>query len=48
MRFSGAGDAVLRLRVRVEAARREDAEIELRRRIRHAFDREQWPVVGAS
>ena len=48
MRFSGAGDAVLRLRVRVEAARREDAEIELRRRIRDAFDREQWPVVGAS
>jgi hypothetical protein len=47
MRFIGA-DAVLRLTVRVEAVRREDAEIELRRRIRHAFDREQWPLVGAS
>jgi moderate conductance mechanosensitive channel len=48
MRFSGGGDAVLRLMVRVEAGRRLDAEIELRRRIRHAFDREQWLVLGAS
>ena len=48
MRFSGGGDAVLRPMVRVEAGRRQDAEIELRRRIRHAFDREQWLVVGAS
>jgi moderate conductance mechanosensitive channel len=48
IKFSGAGDAVLRLVVRVEAGRRLDAEIELRRRIRHAFDREQWLVVGAS
>jgi small-conductance mechanosensitive channel len=47
MRFSGGGDAVLRLKVRVEASRRLDAEIELRRRIRHAFDREQWLVLGA-
>jgi moderate conductance mechanosensitive channel len=48
MRFSGGGDAVLRLMVRVEAGRRQDAELELRRRIRHAFDREQWLVLGAS
>lgn len=48
MRFSGGGDAVLRLSIRVEAGRRLDAEIELRRRIRHAFDREQWLVLGAS
>jgi small conductance mechanosensitive channel len=48
MRFSGAGDPVLRLMVRVEASRRLDAETELRRRIRHAFDREQWLVLGAS
>jgi hypothetical protein len=34
--------------VRVEASRRLDAETELRRRIRHAFDREQWLVLGAS
>jgi small conductance mechanosensitive channel len=46
MRFSGGGDAVLRLTVRVEATRRLGTEIELRRRIRHAFDREQWLVVG--
>ena len=48
MRFSGGGDVVLRLMVRVEASRRLDAEIELRRRIRHAFDREQWLALGAS
>jgi small conductance mechanosensitive channel len=48
MRFSGGGDAVVRLMVRVEAGRRQDAELELRRRIRHAFDREQWLVLGAS
>jgi small conductance mechanosensitive channel len=48
MRFSGGGDAVLRLMVRVEPSRRQDAELELRRRIRHAFDREQWLVLGAS
>jgi small conductance mechanosensitive channel len=48
MRFSAGGDAVLRLMVRVEAARRLEAEIELRRRIRHAFEREQWLVLGAS
>lgn len=48
MRFGSGGDAVLRLTVRVEPARRLDTEIELRRRIRHAFDREQWLALGAS
>jgi small conductance mechanosensitive channel len=48
IRFSGGGDAVLRLMARVESSRRQDAELELRRRIRQAFDREQWLVLGAS
>lgn len=48
MKFSGGGDAVVRLMVRVEASQRVNAEIELRRRIKQAFDREQWPVVGVS
>jgi len=48
MRFSGGGDPILRLMVRVDAGRRVDTEIELRRRIRSAFDREQWLVAGAS
>jgi small conductance mechanosensitive channel len=48
MRFSGGGDAVLRLMIRVEAGRRLGTEIELRRRIRHAFDREQWLAVGVA
>jgi moderate conductance mechanosensitive channel len=46
MRFNGS-DAVLRLTVRVEPARRLDAEIDLRRRIKTAFDRERLSVVGA-
>ena len=45
MRFSG-GDAVLRLAVRVDAARRLDAENDLRRRIKAAFDRAQLSAVG--
>lgn len=45
MRFSG-GDAVLRLTVRVDAARRLDAESDLRRRIRATFDREHLSAVG--
>ena len=45
MRFSG-GDAVLRLAVRVDAARRLEAENDLRRRIKAAFDREQLSAVG--
>jgi moderate conductance mechanosensitive channel len=48
IRFSGGGDAVLRLMARVEPGRRHDAELELRRRIRQAFDREQWAALGAS
>jgi small-conductance mechanosensitive channel len=48
IRFSGSGDPVLRLMARVESSRRQDAELELRRRIRHAFEREQWLVLGAS
>jgi small-conductance mechanosensitive channel len=45
MRFSG-GDAVLRLTVRVDAARRLDAENDLRRRIKATFDRERLTAVG--
>jgi moderate conductance mechanosensitive channel len=48
IRFSGGGDAVLRLMARVESSRRQDAEHELRRRIRRAFEHEQWAVLGAS
>ena len=48
IRFSGGGDAVLRLLARVESHQRQDAELELRRRIRQAFDREQWLAAGAS
>lgn len=47
IRFSGGGDAVFRLMARVEPRRRQDAELELRRRIRQAFDREQWAALGA-
>lgn len=45
VRFNGA-EAVLRLMVKVDADRRLDAEYELRRRVRDAFDREKWPTVG--
>jgi small conductance mechanosensitive channel len=48
IRFSGGGDAVLRLTARVESHQRQDAEFELRRRIRRAFEQEQWAVLGAS
>lgn len=48
IRFSGGGDAVFRLMARVQPSRRQDAELELRRRIRQAFDREQWAALGAS
>ena len=40
----GDGDAVLRLMAKVDPARRFDAELELRRRIKEAFDREQIPL----
>ncbi|HXH82764.1 MAG TPA: mechanosensitive ion channel family protein [Candidatus Tectomicrobia bacterium] len=46
MRFSG-GDMVLRLLVKVAPARRVDAELELRRRIKAAFERHQWSALGA-
>lgn len=45
MRWSG-GAPVLRLMVKVDPARRFDAELELRARIKEAFDRERWTVVG--
>jgi small conductance mechanosensitive channel len=43
IRFSGAAP-VLRLVVKVDADKRLEAEYELRRRIRAAFDQEHWPV----
>jgi len=46
IRFSG-DDMVLRLLVKVDPARRFDAEVELRRRIKETFDRERWRI-GAS
>jgi small conductance mechanosensitive channel len=46
MRFSG-DDMVLRLLVKVDPARRFDAEVELRRRIKEAFDRERWRIGAA-
>jgi small conductance mechanosensitive channel len=46
MKFSG-DDMVLRLLAKVDPARRADAEVELRRRIKDAFDRERWRI-GAS
>lgn len=45
IRFSGA-EPVLRVMAKVDADRREDAEYELRRRIREAFDREQWATTA--
>jgi small conductance mechanosensitive channel len=47
IRFSGAAP-VLRLMAKVDADKRLDAEYELRRRVKEAFDREHWPTVGAS
>ena len=46
IKFSG-DDMVLRLRAKVDPARRFDAEVELRRRIKEAFDRERWRLGGA-
>jgi moderate conductance mechanosensitive channel len=45
MKFSGA-EMVLRLLVKVDPIRRLDAEAELRRRIKQAFDRQGWSVTG--
>jgi len=47
IKWSG-GDPVLRLMVRVDPALRLETEAELRRRIKDAFDRERWAVVGVS
>jgi hypothetical protein len=47
IRWSGT-EAVLRLTAKVDSDRRLDAEYELRRRVKEAFDREHWPVVPAS
>jgi moderate conductance mechanosensitive channel len=47
MRFSG-GDVVLRLIVTVDPGHRADADAELRRRIKEAFDRERWSALGVS
>jgi moderate conductance mechanosensitive channel len=44
MRLTG-GEMVLRLLVKVDPARRFEAEIELRRRIKDAFDREPWSTA---
>lgn len=46
IRFSGAAP-VLRLVVKVDSDRRLEAEYELRRRVRQAFDTEQWPTIGS-
>jgi moderate conductance mechanosensitive channel len=43
LRF-GEADVILRLMARVDPTRRFDAEMELRRRIKEAFDREHIPV----
>lgn len=47
MGFSG-GEVILRLSVRVEPEHRLAAEIELRRRIKVAFDRHHWSPIGAA
>jgi small-conductance mechanosensitive channel len=44
IRWSGA-EAVLRLTAKVESDKRLDAEYELRRRVKQAFDREHWPTA---
>jgi small conductance mechanosensitive channel len=43
----GDGDMWLRLMVKVDPARRFDVEMELRRRIKEAFEREGIPMAGA-
>jgi small conductance mechanosensitive channel len=47
IRWSGA-EAVLRLTAKVESDKRLDAEYELRRRVKQAFDREHWPTAGTA
>jgi len=46
IKFSGT-ETVVRLMVKVPPERRLEAEYELRRAIKDAFDRESWPSVGA-
>ncbi len=45
VRFNGA-EAVLRLTAKVDSDKRLEAEYELRRRVKQAFEREKWPTVG--
>ena len=45
VRFNGP-EAVLRLTAKVESDKRLEAEYELRRRVKQAFEREKWPTVG--
>ncbi len=45
IRFSGT-EPVLRLTAKVESDKRLEAEYELRRRVKQAFEREKWPTVG--
>ena len=45
VRFNGA-EAVLRLTAKVDSDKRLEAEYELRRRLKQAFEREKWPTVG--
>jgi small conductance mechanosensitive channel len=47
IRWSGARP-VVRLMAKVDPDRRLDAEYELRRRVKEAFDREHWPSAGAA
>lgn len=47
VRFSG-DNAVVRLVASVQPERRAEAEAELRRRVREAFERQRWPVRGAA
>jgi hypothetical protein len=47
MRITG-GDVVLRVLVKLDPGRRVEAELELRRRIKDAFDRENLPLVAVS
>jgi small conductance mechanosensitive channel len=47
IKFNGA-ETVVRLMAKVPPDRRLDAEYELRRAIKDAFDRESWPSIGAA
>jgi len=42
------GDVILRLTARVPPERRLAAEVELRRRIKEAFDRQHWSPIGTA